>query len=578
MTVSDKTDDRWGQIVALVDEHIYMSVNQLSELCHASNITIRRDLEKLDRQKRLRRTHGGAASLSTHDKQNGNSEASEAGHSEVPLFDRLDVLVTADILPKFASLIQKNKRKKKIPIIAELMPLPDTESCVSVDNYQAGFDLGQWAGRYAGDHWNGQARVLDLTYHRPNARARSQGFMAGLHDVLPSSELMLSINTQSRYDMAYQLTRDAFTVYPGINIIFAINDISAFGALNACKDLALDLNQIIILPFGIEGQKMIETIMKGEYIAAAVCMFPEIVATVCVEAAIAAYNNNPLPPQLITPYCVVSRETLSELYKKTSDGWQLQWHKIPQQLINLPLPVHPDHPNKNRPLPKRLGFIYTFVEHDWYKTISRTMQKYTADLGIALEVVDFEQTLKDEIHLRRIEIAQRAANEVKEGDTILIDAGPISRELAEQLINHKRITVITNSMAVLEVLKDSPAEITLISTGGAFRRSSQLFIGPTAESALKEFRIDKLLLMVTGISKNFGLYHTNISEVTIKQLMIRAAREVILLADYSCFQEEAFIQVAPISVVQKLITDDALPASTRLELGTLGVTVILAAM
>jgi DeoR/GlpR family transcriptional regulator of sugar metabolism len=485
--------------------------------------------------------------------------------------------VTADILPKFASLIQKNKRKKKIPIIAESMPLPDTDSCVTVDNYQAGFDLGQWAGRYASDHWNGQARVLDLTYHRPNARARSKGFMAGLHDVLPSTELMLSINTQSRYDMAYQLTRDAFTVYPGINIIFAINDISAFGALNACKDLALDLNRIIILPFGIEGQTMIEMVMKGEYIPAAVCMFPEVVATVCVEAAIAAYNNKPLPPQLITPYCVVSRETLPDLYKKTSEGWQLQWHMIPCNL-NLPLPVHPDHPNKNRPLPKRLGFIYTFVEHDWYKTISRTMQKYTADLGIALEVVDFEQTLKDEIHLRRIDITRRAANEVKEGDTILIDTGPISRELAEQLLNHKNITVITNSMAVLEVLKDSPAEITLISTGGAFRRSSQLFIGPTAESALKEFRIDKLFLMVTGISKNFDLYHTNISEVTIKQSMIRAAREVILLADYSCFQEEALIQVAPISVVHKLITDDALPASTRLELSTLGVTVILAAM
>ena len=126
------------------------------------------------------------------------------------------------------------------------------------------------------------------------------------------------------------------------------------------------------------------------------------------------------------------------------------------------------------------------------------------------------------------------------------------------------------------MLRNSSADITIISTGGAYRRSSQLFIGPTAEATLKEFRIDKLFLMVKGISKNFGLYHTNISEVTIKQLMIRSAREVILLADYSCFQEEALIQVAPISVVHKLITDDALPASTRLELSTLGVTVILA--
>jgi DeoR/GlpR family transcriptional regulator of sugar metabolism len=561
----------------MVDEHNYLSVKQLSELCHSSKITIRRDLEKLDSLKRLRRTHGGASSLSTLFKKYGNTEVVDAGRSDEPLFNRLDVLVTADILPKFASLIQKNKRKKKIPIIAESMPLPDTDSCVTVDNYQAGYDLGQWAGKYAGDHWNGLAQVLDLTYHRPNARARSQGFLAGLHDELPSAKLALSINAQSRYDMAYQLTRDAFTVYPEINIIFAINDISALGALNACKDLALDVNQIIILPFGIEGQTMIESLLEDKYIAAAVCMFPEIVATVCVEAAIAAYNHKPLPPLLNTPYCIVSRETLPDFYIKTSEGWQLQWQKIPCN-INLPLPNLPDQPNKNRPLPKRLGFIYTFVDHEWYKTISRTMQKYTADLGIALEVVDFEQTLKDEVHMRQNEITLRAAEEIREGDTILIDAGPISCQLAEQLVPKKNITVITNSMAVLEVLKDSSPEITLICTGGALRRSSQLFIGPTAESTLKEFRIDKLFLMVTGISKNYGLYHTNISEVTIKQLMIRAAREVILLADYSCFQEEALIQVAPISVVHKLITDDALPASTRLELNALGVTVILAGM
>lgn len=577
MTVLIKTDDRWDQIVALVDKHIYLSVNQLSELCHASSITIRRDLEKLDDQKRLRRTHGGAVSLSPHMNKNGYSISLKTGRSDVTLLDRLDVLVTADSLPIYANMMQKNYRKKKIPIIAESMPLPDTECCVSVDNFQAGYDLGQWAGGYARDHWNGQARVLDLTYHRPNATARSQGFMAGLHEVLPTAELRLSINAQSRNDMAYQLTRDAITVYPDINIIFAINDISALGALHACKDLSLDPDQIIILPFGIEGQTMIDMVMKGEYIAAAVCMFPEIVATVCVEAAIVAYNKKPLPPKLITPYCITSRETLPDIYKKADEGWLLQWDKIPCN-INVPLPAQPDHPNKNRPLPKRLGFIYTFIEHDWYKTLSRTMQKYTADLGIALEVVDFEQTLKDEIHMRRIEIVRRAAKEVKEGDTILIDAGPISHELAEQLLNHKNITVITNSMEVMEVLKGSSADITLISTGGAFRRSSQLFLGPTAESTLKEFRIDKLFLMVTGISKKFDLYHTNISEVTIKQLMIRAAREVILLADYSCFQEEALIQVAPISSVHKLITDDALPASTRLELSTLGITVILATM
>ena len=70
-------------------------------------------------------------------------------------------------------------------------------------------------------------------------------------------------------------------------------------------------------------------------------------------------------------------------------------------------------------------------------------------------------------------------------------------------------------------------------------------------------------LTVSGIAFEFGLSHTNISEVTIKQAMIRAAREVILVADHSSFGQESMVQVAPLNVVHKVITDDALPASVR---------------
>jgi DeoR/GlpR family transcriptional regulator of sugar metabolism len=64
------------------------------------------------------------------------------------------------------------------------------------------------------------------------------------------------------------------------------------------------------------------------------------------------------------------------------------------------------------------------------------------------------------------------------------------------------------------------------------RHSSEALVGPTAEAALRELRADKLFLAVTGITLNFGLSHTNVGKVAAKQAMIRAAREVILLADH----------------------------------------------
>ncbi len=100
-------------------------------------------------------------------------------------------------------------------------------------------------------------------------------------------------------------------------------------------------------------------------------------------------------------------------------------------------------------------------------------------------------------------------------------------------------------------------------------------VGPIAEGALKELRADKLFLMVSGISLDFGLSHHTISEITMKQAMIRSAREIILLADHTAFIEDAGIQVAPLTVVHRLITDNALMASVRLNISKAGVQIIL---
>jgi DeoR family transcriptional regulator, fructose operon transcriptional repressor len=56
-------DARLDQIVRLVDQYGYLSVQQLSELCETSVITIRRDLIHLEADNRIRRTHGGAAAI-----------------------------------------------------------------------------------------------------------------------------------------------------------------------------------------------------------------------------------------------------------------------------------------------------------------------------------------------------------------------------------------------------------------------------------------------------------------------------------------------------------------------------------
>lgn len=568
-------NNRPDRIIALVAEKGFVSVEELSQICQVSKMTIRRDLEQLEKENRIRRTFGGAAALGSPLAAGGEAEASPAaGKPEIFLVDRVDVLIASSVNPKYDGRLLESVSRRSIPIIAESMAIQDEESVVAVDNYQAGLDMGRWAGEYACKHWGGKAYALDLTYSLTNTQARSRGFVAGLREAVPAAEIVLSINAQSRYAIAYQLTRDALTVHKNINVIFAINDATAWGAINACKDLHIDPDSLIVMPFGLEGDTLKNALMDGAYCAGGLAMFPEIVGPTCVEAAIAAYNHKPLPQHIVTPYVIVTADTLPELYEKADNHWTLRWEKV-KETLSIPISIDFNRKWSIGQLPRRMGFIVPFSEHEWYRSLIISMEDYADRLKIGFEVIDAEQNLKDEIDIRRRAIARVAADQVKPGEVILIDGGPIANYMAETLANHQGITVITNSISVFDTLKHNP-EMVLILTGGAYRHSSQMLVGPTAEGALRELRADKLFLTVSGASLNFGLSHTNISEVTMKQAMIRSAREVILLADHTYFGLESTIQVAPLTVVNRLITDDVLPASVRLDLTKLGIQIILA--
>ena len=569
-----RLNERLKKILSLVDERGFLSVKELSLFCHASEITIRRDLDTLVGQNLIQRTHGGATTFRSHPPEN-NPEVSLIDDGQIAyryLSERLDALITLSTTDQFRHLLSERTNRRSLPVISEATACAASLSCVTVDNFAAGKAMGLWAGQYMKAERTEQVYILDLTYHLPNTIARSQGFMEGMKEILPTAQQVLTLNTHSRKEMAYQLAKDALSIDPRINVIFAINDHNALGALQACSELQLDPQKVMVIPFGCEGTTMIELLHTSPYIKGGLAMFPEIVAKVCVDAVLLAINHHTLPPNLTTPFMILTNENLDRFYGKTDAGWQIQ----PEAMGELKLPLNIDVAKLEK-IPSRIGLLGAFIEHEWYQNLFAAMMAYGGQLGIAFERIDTERSLRDEIDLRRKEIALLATEIVKPGDVIFIDNGPIASFFAQSISQIKDITVITNAMQVLEILKNIP-EITLMGIGGVLRHKSQAFVGPTAEATIKSLHIDKLFLMVSGVSINYGLTHTDISEVTIKQLMINSSRQVILLADHSCFQQKSLVQLAPIKTVHTLITDDALPASIRVELSTLGIQVMLATM
>lgn len=564
-----KNNGRFEKIIALVIEHQFMTVSELSNLCNVSDMTIRRDLEKLDAQGSLKRTYGGAVLISSNEKGEFPANLPLSQSEDMLLLEKMDVIIASSVDPYFDSLMVNRAMKKGIPIIAESIEIPNQRTIVAVDNYQAGFDLGVWAQKYLIKNGVQKVNLLDMTFHQPNTLDRSSGFADGINSSDLACEKILSINAESRYASAYQIAQDALNVYPQINLIFAINDITALGAMDACRDLGIDPSKMTVLTFGLEGTTLINELMKTDsYCKAGLAMFPEIIGRVCIREAITAFNHQPQQKYNITPHAVLSSENLREYYTKTEVGWKLNWDTA-QRNLHLPANIMGDNIQSEN-CPRKIGLIVPFPEHEWYMNLANLLKEHAERNGLHLQIIDADQCVRDEVNLRRHQIARKAATLVNSGDVLLIDSGPVSGYLAEELKTKKDITVITNSVEAFDVLNRT-AGIILISTGGALRSSTQSLVGPTAELALKELRADKLFLMVSGITQDFGLSHHTISEVTIKQAMIKSTREVIVVADHSAFKADVGIQVAPLDVVDQLITDDALPPIIRLELSKTGI-------
>jgi DeoR/GlpR family transcriptional regulator of sugar metabolism len=172
-------------------------------------------------------------------------------------------------------------------------------------------------------------------------------------------------------------------------------------------------------------------------------------------------------------------------------------------------------------------------------------------------------------------IAEAASRMVKDGQTIFIDAGTTTVELANRLKDHRGLTVVTNSVKILYKLADSPG-INLIGLGGAVFGGAWSFVGPLAETAIRHFHSDLAFLGITSISLKHGLTEVNYFEGDIKSLIIKQSQRMVLLADSSKFEKISPHSVAPLSEIDVIITDDKLPEELAAAYRQTGIEVILA--
>jgi DeoR family transcriptional regulator, aga operon transcriptional repressor len=162
-------------------------------------------------------------------------------------------------------------------------------------------------------------------------------------------------------------------------------------------------------------------------------------------------------------------------------------------------------------------------------------------------------------------IGKLAASLINENETIILDSGTTTFEIAKNLHNFKHLTIVTNAINIAVELS-SYNRFTVILLGGHLRESSLSTVGPLAESTLKIFYCDKLFLGVDSFNLEKGVSTPNIEEANINQTMMSMSKETIAVFDSSKFNKRSFTFIAPVDKMNTVVTDEGIPMDIRIQL------------
>ncbi len=191
-------------------------------------------------------------------------------------------------------------------------------------------------------------------------------------------------------------------------------------------------------------------------------------------------------------------------------------------------------------------------------------------------VPDYPLKLKERLHKpEKQRIGAAAARLIESNQTVILDSGTTTAEVARSIraSDLGALTVITHALNIAGLLAEMQ-NVNLVMLGGVLRHVSYSFVGPQTEQMLKELHAHHVFLGVDGFDIDFGPSTPDILEAQLNSRMIRAARQVTLLADSSKFGRRSLSSICPTSQIHRVITDSGVQAETVAELENRGIEVL----
>jgi len=192
--------------------------------------------------------------------------------------------------------------------------------------------------------------------------------------------------------------------------------------------------------------------------------------------------------------------------------------------------------------------------------------------GDSAMLPDFEARQTAEIDQKRA-IARAAVDLIADGESVVLDGGSSTYEVARLLLG-RSLHIVTTSLAVANLIApDTRSELVLI--GGNICPRTGVARGPYADNMLRQVRASKAILSVAGIKED-GLFNNNLLLVATEQAMMEAADEVIVVADSTKFGRQSLGHLCPLEKIDRIVVDGGIPKNWQETVTAAGVDLLIA--
>jgi DeoR/GlpR family transcriptional regulator of sugar metabolism len=171
-------------------------------------------------------------------------------------------------------------------------------------------------------------------------------------------------------------------------------------------------------------------------------------------------------------------------------------------------------------------------------------------------------------------IGQASAAEICDGDAIFLDSSSTALAIVQHLKNHRRLTVVTNSLAVAQEFRDA-AGVTVVMPGGTLQRDTVSLIGNDGLEMLRRFNIQKGFFGAHGISLPEGLTDVSAAEATVKQVLVTMCRRSIAVLDATKWGQIGVASFARPEEIDTIVTDAEAPELLVAQVRAAGIEVLV---